>query len=305
MKNVLEIVFWGVRGSLPVSNDSVSRYGGNTSCVEVIADNGTRIVFDGGSGIYPLGNKYLQDGFPEKLAVFITHSHWDHIQGLPFFAPAYIPGNKISFYGCHQGALPFSDVLKKQMESPFFPIELSKWSEETEIKSIGETKIDFGGVCIESAYVDHPGMTFGFKLTYKGKKIVYVPDNELFANFPQDRIFVKNYVRDAATDIETVILEEHKKKFFDLIGSADVLIHDAQYTPDEYQTRLGWGHSSFDVTVRAALYADVKHLVLFHYDPSRTDDSIDEILKLSEKIILSEGGALKVSAASEHLVVKL
>jgi phosphoribosyl 1,2-cyclic phosphodiesterase len=298
MDGILEIVFWGVRGSLPISNPDISSYGGSTSCVEVIADNGTHIIFDGGSGIHPLGNKYMKEGLPEGLTIFITHAHWDHIQGLPFFAPAFVPGNKIRFFGCNQGTISFKEVLKHQMETPYFPVKLSSWLADIAIESIGETVVDMNGIKIRSSYAEHPGMTLGFRLDYKDKSLVYLPDNEPFAKYDMETVFVERS-EDEDLDMETVFLEDQKAKFFSFIQNADVLIHDAQYTPEEYKSKGGWGHSNFELTVRVAIYGKVKQLVLFHHDASRSDKDIDSIVEASKKIISEQGSTMEVTAASQ------
>jgi phosphoribosyl 1,2-cyclic phosphodiesterase len=299
MSKALEIVFWGVRGSIPVSGQRTALYGGSTSCVELIADNGTHIVLDGGSGIHPLGLKYMQEGFPDHLHIFITHAHWDHIQGLPFFVPAFIPGNKITFYGCNQGAIPFEDVLRHQMETPYFPVKLSSWMADIFIESIGETVVDINGIQIQSSYAEHPGMTLGFRLEYQGKSVVYMPDNEPFANFDLDKVFAENDLDAEDLDMEMVFLEDQKHKFFSFIKNADVFIHDAQYTPEEYKTKTGWGHSSYELATRAALHGKVKHLVLFHHDAARTDKDLDTILEICRKIASDEGSSMVITAASQ------
>ena len=299
MSKTLEIIFWGVRGSIPVSNQDITYFGGSTSCVEIIADNGTHIVFDGGSGIHPLGNKYMKEGLPEDLTIFITHAHWDHIQGLPFFAPAFVPGNKIKFYGCNQGTISFRDVLRHQMETPYFPVKLSSWLADITIESIGEEVVEINGIKIKSSYAEHPGMTLGFRLDYKDKTIVYFPDNEPFAKFDMSKVFVEHDLNDENIDMEIVFLEDQKEKFFSFIRNADVLIHDAQYTPEEYESKVGWGHSNFELTVRSALYGNVKHLVLFHHDASRSDDEIKQIVEKSQKIVTDHGSTMKVTAASQ------
>ena len=299
MSEILEIVFWGVRGSIPVSNQSITHFGGSTSCVEIIADNGTHIVFDGGSGIHPLGDKYMKEGLPKHFSIFITHAHWDHIQGLPFFTPAFIPGNKITFYGCNQGSIPFKDVLKHQMETPYFPVKLSSWMADIGFESIGEQTVDINGVKVKSSYAEHPGMTLGYRLEYNGKSVVYMPDNEPFAKFDMDQVFQHHDIEDENLDLELVFLEDQKEKFFSFIRDADVLIHDAQYTPEEYKGKAGWGHSSFELTVKVALYGNVKHLVLFHHDASRSDQDVSQIVEASRALVKQHGGTLKVSAASQ------
>ncbi len=296
---MLSIRFWGVRGSLPISDEKVLRYGGSTSCVEISADNGARLVFDAGTGIHPLGLTYIQEGAASHIAVFITHPHWDHIQGLPFFAPAFVPGNFIAFYGCDQGTLTFEDVLRQQMQSPFFPVQLTTWKADIKIISIAETEIPIHGVTVQSMYAEHPGMTLAYKVSYKGSTVVYMPDNELFAQWGMGRVLSPPQHDEHGFDMESVFLEEQKRKFFGFIDSADLLIHDAQYTPEEYPSKIGWGHADYEFTVRAAMHGSVRHLALFHHDPGRTDDEIDLIVEKARTIVKKSGSAMRVTAASQ------
>lgn len=284
---------------MPVCSPDVVSCGGCTPCVEIIADNGTHIVLDAGTGIQALGTHYLKNGMPRQCAVFITHAHWDHIQGLPFFTPAFVPGHHISFFGCNQGTLSFRDVLREQMRSPYFPVELESWQADIDIKSIAETTIDINGVTVTSRYAEHPGMTLGFRVGYKGKSIVYLPDNEPFARFDPAKVFTEIALDPVDPDIELVCLLDQKKNFFNFIRSADVLIHDAQYTPMEYSAKIGWGHCSFTTAVRAAIYGQVKQLVLFHHDPLRTDTQIRDMLQSCAAMVRASGAGLTVSAASQ------
>jgi len=267
--------------------------------VQIIADNGTHIILDAGTGIQALGREYLKKGMPDKCAVFITHAHWDHIQGLPFFSPAFVPGCCLSFFGSDQGTFTFEDILREQMRSPFFPVDLESWQADVSIHSIAETSIDFGGICITSFFAEHPGMTLGFKISYKDKNIVYLPDNEPFAHFDPVKVFSERNIDTANADIESICLSDQKKYFFDFIRSADVLIHDAQYTPEEYQSKAGWGHCSFTTVVKSALYGQVKHLVLFHHDPLRTDVQINEQVQSCAAMVRATNADLVVSAASQ------
>ena len=306
MINTIEITFWGVRGSIPANNKNRQKYGTNTSCVEVNL-NEYIIILDAGTGIYNFGLDYLKRDYRKDIIVCITHSHWDHIQGLPFFIPAYLPQQNITIIGCNQGMVEFKDILKNQMVAPYFPVEIENWKANIAINTINSYnnfEIKLNNFKIEAMYVEHPGMTLGYKLLFDNKIIIYIPDNELFANFPRDKIYKHNEIYNF-DDMELIFIEEQKSKFFGFINNADILIHDAQYTPDEYKQRIGWGHSCFEDTVKSGLYGNVKHLILFHHDPTHSDKELDEILKKSREIVKTEKKKMKVSAAYEGLKIIL
>lgn len=206
----------GVRGSLPVSRPQTVRYGSCTSCVQVVADNGTCLLLDGGSGIYEAGAQYMRAGRSEPLHVFITHAHWDHIQGLPFFIPAFIPGTRITFYGCNQGGLPFKELLGRQMSSPYFPVEAISWQADITYTTIGESQLEVGGITVRSTYAEHPGMTLGLRIEYGGHSMVYLPDNEPFARYDHDKVFDRGGTAGGLSAMEAVLLEDQKKKSFRL-----------------------------------------------------------------------------------------
>ena len=309
MNPLLKVNFSGVRGSIAVNDGTYNRYGGSTSSVQLIFDNAAEIILDGGSGIYRIGQKYMSRGpagIPENLLILISHQHWDHIQGLPFFVPMYIPKKKITICGCNQGSQLFKDILSGQMRDPYFPVEIQNWMADIDYRSIGETSFDFCDINIASINAEHPGMTLGFRITYKNKSIVYMPDNELFAKFSAEKVYTKYQGNlDNETDMSLIILEEQKKKFFGFIEKADLFIHDSQYTRDEYKTKIGWGHSCFEDAVNAGIYADVGHIVLFHHDPSHNDNKIDEMLSRALEIRDSLNSYCEITAASQSSEIEL
>lgn len=254
----ITIRFWGVRGSLPSPGPSTVRYGGNTPCVSIDGKykngRGWTAVFDAGTGAHRLGQELVNND--NDIFLFLTHTHWDHIQGFPFFAPIYQPDRKIYLSHLEQRRGLF-ELLLEQMDGRRFPVpqehlpaNLTSLSAEEAEARIRE------GYGVDRLRVNHPGETHGFKVHIQDLKIVYIPDNEI--NPPYEPIVTLN---DLATFCE----------------GADVLIHDAQYVPEDMPAKQGWGHSVIDRVCELALRAKVKQLVLFHHDPDRTDDELDAL----------------------------
>ena len=250
MSHQLSVHFHGVRGSIAAPGTSTARVGGNTSCVEVIAGD-TRIVFDAGTGLRALGDRLITTG-PSATTILLSHLHWDHIQGLPFFTPIYVPGNWVEVVTGGNGVMPLEAALRRQMSAPFFPVELDdvrgqlRWREPRsgEAFSIGDVKVTM-------AKLNHPDPVYGYRLDFAGASIVYATDTEHFACVDP------NLAR--------------------LCAGADVLIYDAQYTPEEYPGKVGWGHSTWEAAVALATTAGVRQLVLYHHDPRRSDDQVAAI----------------------------
>jgi phosphoribosyl 1,2-cyclic phosphodiesterase len=242
----MEIRFWGVRGSIATPGPATAHVGGNTSCVEVVCGQ-TRLILDAGTGLRPLGNALL--GQPSiEAAILLTHYHWDHIQGIPFFLPAYIPSTKLEIIGA-EGKTPIRDALSRQMSAPHFPVDLSdlgafmKWREV----KLGHA-FEVGEAKIRAAKLNHPGGVTAYRIEHRGRVLVYATDTEHYAC------------------VDPVLLQ--------LAKGADVLVYDAQYTPEEYPKKVGWGHSTFDAGVEVAKAAGVSQLVLYHHDPLRDDAGV-------------------------------
>jgi phosphoribosyl 1,2-cyclic phosphodiesterase len=272
----MEIKFWGVRGSTPTPQPENLRYGGNTSCVEVRV-NGSRYIFDCGTGFRVLGKEMLRqaEGKPIHAHVFISHFHWDHIQGIPFFGPLYNNPDNYFFFHSTSRSRGLQRALEEQMMDPYFPVNMNAMQAHRNFYDIEEGKLAFDDCVMHTSWLNHPQGCLGFRLETENKVIVYATDNE-----PGHPVFDKNVRK--------------------LAEGADVLIYDAQYLPDEYNSsKKGWGHSHWREAVDIAMGSGAKELVLFHHDPDHTDAMIDKIVTDARNYYP------KVRAAAEGMEVKL
>ncbi|HEY5615368.1 MAG TPA: MBL fold metallo-hydrolase [Bacteroidota bacterium] len=294
----MKLKFWGVRGSIPTPGKHTVRYGGNTPCLELRLDDDELIILDAGTGIRSFGDHLINTGESIQAHLFITHPHWDHIQGFPFFKPAFIPGNELTIVGTERHDKKLHEIIAEQMNKIYFPIQLNELNAKIKFQTVGEgDKIEVFGALVTTAYMNHPGFTVGYRIEYKGKTIVYISDNE-----PYDREAAKRL-----TNFEQLVKEKFEQntgdpnqRVYDFCKNADVLIHDATYTPEEYIDRVGWGHSHYLFTLRVATEANVKRLYLFHHDQNHSDDKVDEILKKCKKEIKSRGYKFECEAAIEN-----
>ncbi len=287
---------WGVRGSFPVPGPGTVRYGGNTSCIEVRAD-GEMIVLDAGSGIRALGQSLEQEfaGRPMRMTLLLTHTHWDHIQGLPFFLPAYNPKNRIRVRGYEGARAGLAAILAGQMETQFFPISLRELSSNIAIEELKEMEFAIGKVKVRSKFANHPGICAGYRLYTSGGSIAFFPDNE-----PYELLKVHLAERDqTSVDEAREFAKAERAKLVEFLEGADVLIIDAQYTDEEYQKHIGWGHGSLSRVVSMAIDANVRRLILFHHDPNHDDDQIDEMLQRARLLVVESGKPMEVEAARE------
>src|SRR6266850_5937390 len=258
------VTYWGVHGTLPTPGAAFTRYGGNTPCVSVEVGGEPLYIFDCGSGIKRLSDHVMatQAGQRFSARIFISHTHWDHINTVPFIAPLYARGNEIEIFGPYQGDLTIERAISAQMESVYFPVTIREFGAHLIFRDLREETLTFGPVKVETMLLSHPGYCLGYRLTARGCSICYITDNELY--LPADKRHNPRYV----------------EQLVGFVRGADVLITDTTYRDHEYPSKVDWGHSCVSQVVRLAARAEVKRLHLFHHDIDQTDAAID--LKLAE-----------------------
>lgn len=288
--------FWGVRGSIPTPGAATAGVGGNTSCVEVrVGDH--IIVFDAGSGIRGLGQSLLREfkDRPIEVTMLVTHTHWDHIQGFPFFLPAYIPRATVRILGYEGAVHGLRGALFEQMQSAFFPIGLDQMASRVTFEEMGEMAFDLGVATVRTTFANHPGICLGYRLSTPAGDVVYMPDHEAYE--PNERERQRLAGQNSRAELAYARLQD--EKVIEFIRDADVVMADSQYDAVEYPNRLGWGHTCADDTVDLALRANVKQLFLFHHDPDHNDEKVEAMVRHARGLIEAKGGKLVVSAARE------
>jgi phosphoribosyl 1,2-cyclic phosphodiesterase/DNA-binding NarL/FixJ family response regulator len=290
------IKFWGVRGSIPVPGPSTVGYGGNTTCVE-IRTNGDIIILDAGSGIRELGLDLEKEfgSAPINLTLLLTHTHWDHIQGLPFFLPAYQAKNSIRVLGYEGARAGLATILAAQMEVPFFPVSWRDLPGTIKIQELKKMEFSIGKVRVHSRFLNHPGVCAGYRLFTKEGSIAFLPDNEPFEPLKL-KLAARDGIHPHKARAQAVV---QRSKLVEFLKDTDILILDAQYTDEKYQEHIGWGHGALSRVVSLALEARAKKLFLFHHDPAHDDHKIDEMLERARFLVVESGRQLEVEAARE------
>ncbi len=287
----MRVRFWGTRGSIAKAGPTTVRYGGNTSCVEVRSAAGTLVVIDCGTGAHGLGQSLVAEpNQPVSGHLLISHTHWDHIQGIPFFAPLFVPGNEWDIYAPHGLSESIRDTLAGQMQYTYFPVTIEALGAKIAYHDFVEGMFEVGDITVQSRYLNHPALTLGYRLEADGVVIVYACDHEPFSRQP------------STGKIE---IGEQDRRHADFLRGADLVIHDAQYTATEYAEKVGWGHSPVEYAVEICHAAEVKQLALTHHDPTRDDDSIDQMVSSMRTKLKLANQSLHVFAAAEGETIEL
>jgi CheY-like chemotaxis protein/phosphoribosyl 1,2-cyclic phosphodiesterase len=288
----MRVRFWGTRGSIATPGPDTNFFGGNTSCVELTTADGELLIFDCGTGAHRLAAKLMAQGKTAINAnILIGHTHWDHIQGFPFFSPAFVKGNSVAIYGPEGSRGSLQGVLAGQMEFTYFPVELNQLSAAITYHDLTEGMHRIGSTRVATQFLNHPAMTVGYRVEADGVAVVYLVDHEPFSN--------GLWRADAEPGRIESILHEGDRRHAKFMADADLVIHDAQYTPEEYGPKKTWGHSPYDYVVQIAAAAGVRQLALTHHDPSHNDQFVAQIERKARTLALQRGTGLDVFCAYE------
>jgi phosphoribosyl 1,2-cyclic phosphodiesterase len=267
----MKVKFWGVRGSIASPGPSTVRYGGNTTCIEIRTDQNELIIIDAGTGIFPLSQSLLAE-LPVTANVLITHSHWDHIQGLPFFIPNFIPGNTLRLHGAFDpvSGKGVEQVMSVQLQYSYFPVREAEMKAQIDyVTLVPEQSIQLGSAKVTPFLMNHPVVDFGYRIEANGKSIFFTGDHEPPLNIyePNDPDFAEYQS----------FVDEKSANILRAMAGVDVLIADCSYTSAEYQTKKGWGHGTFHTSINYAKQAGAKVLYCTHHEPTRSDDALETV----------------------------
>ncbi len=269
----MKVRFWGVRGSIASPGPSTVRYGGNTTCIEIRTDNNELIIIDAGTGIFPLSQTLLAE-MPVTANVLISHSHWDHIQGLPFFVPNFIPGNVLRLHGAFDpvSGKGVEQVMSVQLQYSYFPVREAEMKARIEYITLApEQSIQIGSATVTPYLMNHPVIDFGYRIEADGKAVFFTGDHEpplnIYEPGEEGHDEYQSFVDDKAADIRRAM------------QGVDVLIADCSYTKKEYPAKKGWGHGTFDTSIQYAKDAGAKVLFCTHHEPTRSDDALEEVFR--------------------------
>lgn len=284
LRNEVTVTFWGTRGSIPRPGKDTLKFGGNTPCVSVELSDDRLFLFDAGTGIVNLGRALVSASRQYKFNLFISHPHWDHIQGLPFFQPLYVRGNEMVIHGTSHGRLSLREVISGQMDSLYFPVTIKEYASRVYFKELEEGDYEVDKTPLSTIHLNHPGRTLGYRLgNGKGKTVAYITDNEIL---PEGD-------------------EHNRRRLATFLSGVDVLIHDATYFDEEYPSRARWGHSALTEVLKLAEKARVKRLYLFHHDPAHDDEAVERKEAFGRRYFEERNSDTHCSAAREGVSVRL
>ena len=275
----MKVTFWGTRGSIPAPGKETILYGGNTTCLEIVLQGGSRVILDAGTGIRILGEKLARENEKVEVTLLITHIHWDHVMGFPFFSPIYTASNKITVDGYPTCMKGISHAFDTRMGDGFFPVKFNDLKATIRhLDQLARGPLEIDGTTIDTVPLHHPQGGFGYRFREGGKTLVFITDNELRGD-PWPGRGPEDYIR--------------------FCKDADVLIHDAQYTPQEIDERRGWGHSDYEAAFELADRAQVKRLILFHHDPARSDSEVTAVKIHCQDMAKKKNSHMIIDAAKE------
>jgi phosphoribosyl 1,2-cyclic phosphodiesterase len=303
----MKIKFWGVRGSIPVPGRQTNRYGGNTSCVEVRAEGGPHIIVDAGTGIRRLGKELMQGPFGRgegSAHLLISHTHWDHIQGMPFFAPLYQPGNRLYVYARQRDDVHLRAVFQSQTEDPYFPVPFDSVQADVAFRELVEgARFEIGPIKVACTRLNHPWIAMAYRFDHEGGSICYVTDTAPFRDVLLEHEFIAEPPRVGAPLAPPIAakLRKMQEALVRLCEGADLVVYDTMFTPEEYRRQPHWGHSCPDDAIEICRAAGVRTLALYHHAPERSDDEVDAILAHYRK----HTRRLEIVAAAEGLELEV
>jgi phosphoribosyl 1,2-cyclic phosphodiesterase len=282
----IAVRLWGCRGSISVPEAASGKYGGNTPCVEVVLPGRRRLIFDAGTGIRPLGNRLVAQSL-SKMAVCLTHYHWDHTQGLPFFKPLYVPGNVVEIYGPADSTESLTKKIKGEMGGDYFPVSIEAFQASVDFVAVTERTFEMPGYSLSVLHAFHPGRTVAYRVDLGERSVVYASDNEL----PPDHLEPE--------------FSGEALRFAEFAAGASLLIHDATYSRSAYDQKRGWGHSCGETVAALAVRAGVGQVCLFHHEPDNTDADIEAIHQEFVEACAARGADIPAAPAAEGMTIEL
>ena len=291
----MKVRMWGVRGSIPSPGKFTQEFGGNTTCIEVRTDEGQLIIIDAGTGIFPLAQSLLPS-LPIDVSLLITHTHWDHIQGLPFFTPIFIPGNRLTIYGAQDivSGQGIEQAMDTQMQYSYFPVREAELKAALDYRTVNTGEpITIGDATVTGTILNHPVINLGYRIDCNGKSVFFTGDHEPFSNIydPGDEGYIE-YQR---------VVNERQSQVDSAMRNVDVLIADCSYTKDEYKEKIGWGHGSFEHSIEMADRVGAKTLICTHHEPTRHDEQLKEVFSEALSHHPRSNGSAEILLAYEGL----